>query len=374
MRALGALASGVAHDFNNQLTAIMGYATLLRKKVAGKEPKLENYVDTIIKATRVSADLTRQLVGFARKDDAQFTLVDLHKQIDDTITLLKRAIHKSITIEVEKNADSPMVKGDATQLNNALLNLCINARDAMPRGGVLRVSTKTIVIEKEQYIDDEAILAGGEYIEVKITDTGIGMDTQTINRVFEPFFSTKEKCKGTGLGLASVYATVKNHKGTIKVSSQVGKGTTFVLLLPTATSPDSGKALKGTSTLYMGEGEVLLLDENDWVRNSALRILEDLGYKVTGYGKSDTALNHFKQRWRSINLVILDIITPGGKIAETISEMVEINPEVRILLVSGGDSAQAERFIKNNKRIRFLGKPYEMATLSKAIKELMSGY
>lgn len=374
MRAIGALAGGVAHDFNNQLTSIMGYTTLLRKKIAGEDPAIEKYIETIMKAARISADLTKQLLAFSHKDDASFTLIDVHELITDIDALVTRTFHKSIRIEIAKEASSSIVNGDSSKLNNALLNLCVNARDAMPQGGVLSLSTHNISIADDPVSENDGSLPPGEYIEIKVSDTGSGIDPKTLKRIFEPFFSTKPKGEGTGLGLASVYSTMKNHKGRISVKSQVDEGTTFVILLPIAQSSETVNALKGTSTLYMGQGGVLLVDDNDWVRNSALQILEDLGYRVTGYGKSESALNHYRENWKEINLVMLDLVMPDMDISKIIKEIVKINPNAKILLVTGGDASNFKNAINAENNVRLLQKPYEIAVLSKIIQEMMSGH
>ena len=374
MRALGTLAGGVAHDFNNQLTGIMGYATLLRKKITGEDPAITKYIDTILKSARISAELTKQLLAFSRKDDAKFALFDVHDQINDIINLVTRTFNKSISIEIAKEATASIINGDASQLNNALLNLCVNARDAMPHGGVISLSTRNISIVDEQIIGQDGHLAPGEYIEIKLSDTGSGMDNETLMRIFEPFFSTKPKGEGTGLGLPSVYSTLNNHNGSISVTSQIGEGTTFVILLPIARSSKSENALKGTSTLYMGQGGVLLVDDNDWVRNSALQILEDLGYRVTGYGKSETALNYYRDNWQEIDLVMLDLVMPDMEVAEIIENISKINPDARILLVTGGNEDNFKKVANAKNDIRLLRKPYEVSVLSKIIQEMKSGH
>ncbi len=231
MEAIGQLAGGVAHDFNNQLTGVIGYAQMLRRK-AGDNPMAKEYCTRILKAVERSSGLTSQLLAFARKGKYLLVEVDMHATIHEVVSMLKHSISKQIIIREQLEADPHFTKGDPTQLQNALLNLALNACDAMSDGGEITFCTKTVEFDQAMCTGLPFNVDPGKYLRVRVHDTGSGMDDSVIRHIFEPFFTTKEKGKGTGMGLAAVYGTVKNHRGTIEVESAPGEGTTFTIHLP----------------------------------------------------------------------------------------------------------------------------------------------
>ncbi|RPJ07035.1 MAG: PAS domain S-box protein, partial [Spirochaetaceae bacterium] len=226
MQAIGQLAGGVAHDFNNQLAGILGYADLLRDG-AKDNPELSHYADNIIMAVKRAADLTSQLLAFSRKGKYLSITVDMHQTILEVVSILRHSIDKRITIEQELAASPSTTIGDPSQLQSAILNCAINARDAMPDGGVLGFFTKVVTLDEEFCKKIPYEIPSGEYLQISIEDSGIGMDEGTVRHIFEPFFTTKERGKGTGMGLASTYGTIRNHRGAIHVTTTPGKGTTF---------------------------------------------------------------------------------------------------------------------------------------------------
>jgi len=233
MQALGELAGGIAHDFNNQLAGIMGYAEMIRKRVTDDE-RLTRYAETILKVSRRSSSLVAQLLAFARKGKRRPLDIDVHELLGEVITLLERSIDGRIKIKRMFCPGAPAVTGDPTQLQNALLNLAINARDAMPEGGRLTFATKIVDLDEDYCCNHTYEITPGRYVRIAVSDTGIGMDAETQKRIFEPFFTTKEAGKGTGMGLAAVYGAVKNHDGSINVASEPARGATFNVYLPLA--------------------------------------------------------------------------------------------------------------------------------------------
>ena len=229
MDAIGKLAGGVAHDFNNLLAVILGFADMLSKRV---DPSLKNIADQICIAARRSADLTKQLLAFSRKGQVVAIQINIHEIIQETVNMLNHSIDKRIKIRQNLNALDNTFKGDPTQIQNALLNLSFNARDAMPEGGVLTFSTDVIKIEDKLAFENILELAEGKYIIISVADTGCGIAEKDLSHIFEPFFTTKKLGEGTGMGLSAVYGTVKQYQGDIRVESTVGKGTTIKLYLP----------------------------------------------------------------------------------------------------------------------------------------------
>jgi PAS domain S-box-containing protein len=281
MEAIGQLAGGIAHDFNNILTAIQGNAELLKLAMPATETTT-GYTDEIIRGANRAADLTKQLLSFARKGKRQVTPVDVHQTITDTTNLLTHSVDRRIELRLELHAAPSIVMGDPTQLQNALLNLGLNARDAMGEGGSLTFSTRNLTLTAEDCSEHSYELTPGRYIEISITDTGVGMDLGTQERIFEPFFTTKEVGRGTGLGLAGVYGCVKSHDGSISVYSEPEHGTTFRILLPLGDT-DTEAAPHGNveEKPVRGTGHILVVDDEESVRNFASTALRNLGYTVS---------------------------------------------------------------------------------------------
>ena len=234
MEAIGQLAGGIAHDFNNQLSGIMGYADILAGKLT--DEKFKGHAEAIVRAAKRSADLIQQLLAFARKGKYLSVPVNLHKLISEVAVLLERSIDKRITIQQILKAGPCLATGDPTQLQNVLLNIAINARDAMPEGGTIIFETAVVTLDAQYCAKHPYDITPGRYVQVCVTDNGVGMDDQTQMHIFEPFFTTKQLGRGTGMGLAAVYGTIKNHHGAINVYSEVGHGTTFKVYLPLAES------------------------------------------------------------------------------------------------------------------------------------------
>jgi signal transduction histidine kinase len=279
LEAIGQLAGGVAHDFNNLLGGIMGNAELIQTQ-AGSDHKFDKYVQRVVQSVTKASDLTRQLLTFARKVRVNFVSVDVQDCIGNVIELLRHAIDKRIILATNFGAVLSKTIGDSNMLENALLNIAINARDAMPLGGTLSFATDNVVLNDVNMPRNAPELTLGEYVRVTIRDTGSGMDEKTMLRIFEPFFTTKEIGKGTGLGLAAVYGCVRQHHGHVMVESELGKGSAFIIFLPvlTVNEQQSGPAAQ---VCVKGKGNILIVDDEAAIGEVAVELLTGNRYTPT---------------------------------------------------------------------------------------------
>jgi PAS domain S-box-containing protein len=372
MQVVGQLAGGIAHDFNNQLAGVIGYAGVLRGKVSDK-PQLARYVDNILIASGRAADLTRQLLAFARKGNYLTVPVDIHKIIGEVVSLLQHSINRNIHVVQQLNAEFSLTMGDPTQLQNALLNLALNARDAMPDGGELIFATDTTEIDKEYRESKPSEIQAGSYLHICVTDSGTGIDEQTQQHMYEPFYTTKEEGKGTGMGLAAVYGTVKAHGGYIHVDSELGRGTTMEMHLPLATGAtefqDDADGMRATP--IKGTGCILIVDDEEMVLDSLSHAVCSLGYTVHDCSSGAEAMELYQKEWESIDLVILDVVMPkmGGR--DTFLAMRQINPNVVVLLSSGHSrNGEAQATLEEGAR-GFIQKPCGIAELSQVIADIL---
>ena len=369
MEAVGQLAGGIAHDFNNILTVIQGNAELLKMDLpaGGQQAR---FADEVIKGANRAADLTRQLLAFARKGKWQVTPVDIHDAIAQTVKMLTHSIDRRIEIHMELRASPSVVMGDPTQLQNALLNLGVNARDAMAGGGVLTYATRNVTLTEADCDELPYELTPGDFLEIRVTDTGSGMDPQTRERIFEPFFTTKEVGKGTGLGLAGVYGCVKNHDGSISVASEPGRGATFTILLPLARAGTAATARTvGGDEPSPGTGHVLIVDDEESVRGFVRAALQNLGYTVSSCCDGGEAVAHYRSHHQEIDLVILDLIMPKMSGQDTLRELKKINPHVRVLVSSGFSHTQATHQTLDEGVLGLLYKPFQVTELSRAVAQ-----
>jgi PAS domain S-box-containing protein len=364
LSAIGLLAGGIAHDFNNQLGGIMGAADLLNTQLT--DARLRQFVSRILQSAERAASLTQQLLAFARKGNVLSVPVNLHAMIHETVTLLERSIDKRITIRLELAAPRHHILGDPAQLQNAILNLALNARDAMPEGGQIRITT-TLVTRTEP--DPEQDLAAGCHLQIDVADTGSGMNEETTRRLFEPFFTTKGLGKGTGLGLASVHGTIKSHHGAISVDSKPNQGTTFHILLPLHTEllVAAAPAPAATPAPISGTGRILIVDDEPVLRHIMEAMLVKLGYTVTACADGEEALALYRQEWQTIDLVILDMVMPRRNGRETFLAMRAVNPAVRALLASGFTLTAEAQGVLNEGILGFIQKPFTLTPLSQQV-------
>jgi PAS domain S-box-containing protein len=366
MEAIGRLAGGVAHDFNNLLTAILGNAALLLGRLP-REDTGYDYVTTIERAAWRAAELTRQLLGFSRQTLLWLKPTSLNDSVEEVVGLLERTIDPLIALEVRRAPDLWMVQADAGQVSQVLMNLCLNARDAMPRGGRMLLETANRTVTRE-HVRRHAEARPGEHVRLRVADTGEGMPPEIVPRIFDPFFTTKEQGKGTGLGLAMVFGIVQQHQGWIEVHSEVGKGSCFDVYLPRLRAPKAPDAPVPPSTAAWGGSETILLaDDNALLRKLAVDFLKPYGYELLLAEDGQQAVEVFERERGRIDLVILDLTMPRLSGREALHRLREIDPEVRVLLSSGyseGKLAQSER----DEVLGFVAKPYRERELVSAIR------
>ena len=371
MEAIGQLAGGIAHDFNNQLAGIMGYADIIL--LEANQDVLKSYASKILQASERTGELTKKMLAFARKGQHQSIPVDLHELVHEVVDILNRSIDKNIEIRLKLSANPSTTKGDPTQLQNAILNLAINARDAMPNGGVIRIETSVKNLDEAYCLTLPYKVKPANYLCLCITDTGIGIPAENIRRIFEPFFTTKKVNQGTGLGLAAVYGTVKHHGGAINVYSEAELGTTFRLYLPVEYietephKPTSPKLIQKKHT-----ENLLVVDDEELIRNLSKTILTALGYKVTTFAQGQDAVDHFREHWRNVDLVILDMIMPKMNGTETYRLLKQIRPDVKVLLSSGYSLNGTAQALLNEGVKGFIQKPFTIAQLSEKLASILA--
>jgi PAS domain S-box-containing protein len=368
MDVVGQLAGGIAHDFNNMLAGIMAAAELLKLRLKNDE-KNSKTVAAIIEATTRSAELTRELLTFSRKAATKAHPVYVNDAVTAVISLLERTLGKQINVSVAYDESNPVVMGDQTQLQNALLNLGINARDAMPKGGSLTFTTSVNMLNDSACRMMNLSFAPGRYVEICVTDTGIGMSQEIVEHIFEPFFTTKAVGKGTGLGLAAVYGTVQNHKGELYVQSQPGEGSVFKIFLPVI--EDEIGAIACGAEAVAGSGGILLVDDEKILREVGRELLEGLGYTVYLAENGADALEVFAAHRTDISLVILDLIMPkmGGE--EAFLQLRTVSPELKVLFCSGFSSEGTGAELVKLGACGFIHKPYNRSELSRTVAEAM---
>jgi two-component system cell cycle sensor histidine kinase/response regulator CckA len=369
MEAVASLAGGMAHNFNNILVGIMGYAEYLLSKKDADDPDYKA-LSIIHEGTHRASELTRQLLSSARTGQFNPEKINLNDVVRKALPLIQGTFTKSIEIKTELAADLDPVEGDAGQLEQSLLNLCINARDAMPSGGLIAIETKNQRLD-EAFVKDHIEAGEGDYIVVSVSDTGNGIPPSVRGRIFEPFFTTKEERGGTGMGLCSVYGIVKNHKGMITVASEVKKGSAFTLYFPSARKKGDGSLLSRGKKIK-GESElILLIDDEPVVREMWGDFLNMLGYRVITArdGKEGVAL--VEQRRDEIDLVILDLIMPrlGGR--ETLVKIREIKPDIKVIITSGYTEYEKVKEMLGEKTVGFIPKPSRLEEISHKIREVL---
>jgi len=365
MEAIGTLAGGVAHDFNNILTAILGYTGLL-KRMATPTDGVHKAAEIMEKAAKRGATLTQQLLGFARKGKNESTAVDLSLIVDEVLGLLQRTIEKSIVIHQKSTPPSVVVVGDPGQLQQVVLNLAINARDAMPEGGELTLDTSIVDLGAEDCRKRPGT-SPGRYARLAVTDTGSGIPAEIQERIFEPFFTTKELGKGTGMGLAMVYGIVQNHGGAIGVRSGVGQGTTFEILLPNAPDVAATEVPRRSERAVSGTGRVLVVDDEDGVREVAADLLTSLGYEVITASDGASALDRYRSSTHGVDVVLLDLAMPGMDGSECFHALKAIDPDVKAVLCTGYGFNVAAQQLLDAGMLGIVAKPYAIERLSDAI-------
>ncbi|MBI9098994.1 MAG: PAS domain-containing protein [Spirochaetaceae bacterium] len=371
MQAIGQLAGGVAHDFNNMLTGIMT-ATLMLKKSKTLDDKAQKYLSIIDEAVQRSAGLTQSLLAFSRKQPQALNIIDLHNSINKTVKLLKSTLNKRIAIETNLYSGSSSIIGDTVQIENSLLNLGINASHAIENNGTIKITTKIDYFEKSDCLENVFDIEPGAYIHLSVEDDGTGIGPENMQKIFEPFFTTKGISKGTGLGLATVYSMIVQHKGTVSVKSEVGRGTEFHLYFP-AIEKNVTAEVKAPflHPEVQGEGCILVVDDEKLIRTPINDMLLDSGYKVYIADDGEMALKVYREHMDEIDLVIMDVIMPKMNGYECMKELRKINPQIKIIVESGYSSSETILKMKQLGIHGLIHKPSSGGTIRTAIKEAL---
>ncbi|HET6420264.1 MAG TPA: PAS domain S-box protein [Geobacteraceae bacterium] len=370
MESIGVLAGGVAHDFNNLLTAISGYGQILQESVSADDELMRESIAQVLKAAERAADLTRSLLAFSRKQIINPKPVSIDAIIGNTGKLIQRIIGEDIEFITAFSEEKLIVMADPGQIELVLMNLAANARDAMPRGGRLLVSTSRAVVRegKEEIYD---LRSPGPYALISVADSGTGIDKKSIERMFEPFFTTKEVGKGTGLGLSIVHGIIKQHEGSVLVSSEPGKGTTFNLYLPLAEGVIDGEQPEKPALQAKGMETLLVAEDEEVVKDFLKRILERAGYKVIAAGDGEEAVELFRKHRGEISLVISDVVMPKKNGKEISDEIRKIKPGMKVVFMSGytADLMHSKGILENG--VDFITKPFPKAELLRKVRETL---
>jgi nitrogen-specific signal transduction histidine kinase/CheY-like chemotaxis protein len=369
MESVGQLAAGVAHDFNNMLTVIQGHAGMLMTRPT-LPPELRESVQAVSFASERAASLTRQLLLFSRKSVMQPKLLDLREIIGNLTKMLKRLLGESITLEFSPPPEIPFVRGDAGMIEQIIMNLAVNARDAMASRGKLTIDIQVSTIDAG-YVQAHPSARTGQFVCLRVSDTGHGMDAQTMNHIFEPFFTTKEAGKGTGLGLATVYGIVKQHEGWIEVFSEVGRGTAFIVFFPS--SGETAKAARDigpSATQVRGGNETILMVEDEpAVLGLGRMILQDCGYRVLEAASGVQAIEIFQAQTEAVHLLLTDMIMPEGLSGiELAQELRARKPALKVIFTSGYSVDELGDNFIGKFGAGFLQKPYTRFTLANAVR------
>lgn len=369
LESIGQLSSGVAHDFNNLLGGIMGNAELLQMNMPAGSPLLR-HPESIISACQKAAALTRQLLSFARKAPVEMQKLDARTVVRQVVDIMERTVDRRIEIAVDTGNDPLFILGDRNQLENAILNIAINARDAMPDGGRILLKAEKTDINQFMKSGNLIEIKDGAYVKLAISDTGTGISEEIRDRIFEPFFTTKEVGKGTGLGLASVYGCVKQHNGYITVDSIIGQGTRFDIYFPLVPETVLVEKDPETGPVIHGKGTLLVIDDEKVYHDVLTQIFCSLGYTVTCYAEGVEALSFYRDNSAKVDVVILDMNMPRMSGLQCFRHLKEINSSVRVIVATGYGNNSDLQAMKNEGVCEIVQKPFRTAELAKKISEL----
>ena len=371
MEAVGRLAGGVAHDFNNMLTVIAGYNRMMLDELSTLDP-LRGYAEEILKAADRAAALTNHLLSFSRRQVMKPRVIDLNAVIGQTENMLRRLIGEDIQLVMSLGADTGNIKADPNHIEQAIVNLAVNARDAMPLGGRLSIETSNTQIV-EAYAKTHIGVRPGEFVMIAVSDTGHGMDSATRQNIFEPFFTTKQRGKGTGLGLAIVYGMVKQSGGDIWVYSEPGQGTTFKIYFPRAEEPVAAGPTEDPEHARLHGGEtVLLVEDETQVRELAIKMLRQLGYAVLTAANGTEALDVSRAHAGKISLLVTDVVMPNMSGKEVADALTASRPGLEVLFVSGYTENTVVDHGVLDSSVNFLSKPFTRDALARKIRDILS--
>jgi PAS domain S-box-containing protein len=367
MESIGTLAGGIAHDFNNILMGIQGNASLMLLKIESDHPNYEK-IKNIEKYVQNGTELTKQLLGFARRGKYLIRATDLNEIIDKSSGLFART-KKEIRVHTELADNLWAAEVDRGQIEQVLLNLYVNAWQAMSQGGDLYLQTENVILDRS-YVKPYKV-EPGRYVKISVSDTGVGIDRETQERIFEPFFTTKEMGRGTGLGLASVYGIVKSHGGYINVYSEKERGTVFTIYLPASEKEIVREKDSVAAPIIRGSGTILLIDDEKMILDVGIELLDELGYEVISAMSGNEAIEVFKNDRDRIDLIIMDMIMPGMGGGETFDRLKEIDPDIKVLLSSGYSiNGQATKILRRGCD-GFIQKPFNMNQLAEKVQEIL---
>lgn len=367
MESVGMLAGGIAHDFNNLLHAISGNIHLIAQDKPEGHPD-NNRIKSINKSIERAGQLVSKLLVFSRKAETHRKNLNLNREVSEAAATLERTIPRMINIELKLSNDHPLIDADPIQVEQVILNLGSNAADAMPDGGRMLIETKKVHVDKDRYLG----LPPGDYVALRVSDTGTGMDKKTMQKIYEPFFTTKEAGQGTGLGLASVYGVVKAHKGHITCYSEPGQGTIFNIYWPAISGHEAVEKIQDKEhELVKGSETILVVDDEEEIRELTKEILESWSYHVLSADSGERALKVYKQHGKDIDLIIMDLNMPGMGGSQCMQLLMEQDPMVRILVSSGySANGQAGKVLESG-AYGFIGKPYQLKELVRKVREML---
>ena len=370
MEAIGQLAAGVAHDFNNVLTVIQGHAGLMQHGLDAQHPQAKS-LDQIAKAANRAATLVRQLLMFSRKQVMQFRHFDLNDTLRNAIKMLERLVGEHVQIDFCPEESLPAIHADSSMMEQIAMNLAVNARDAMPSGGRVTITTALETVHREPTpMDPEP--RGGEFVCLSFTDTGTGMDTQILSRIFEPFFTTKPVGKGTGLGLSTVFGIVRQHKGWVDVESKPNHGTTFRIYFPPSQLPAEKMEPVSDTALRSGRETILVAEDEDALREMVVQVLKIQGYTVLEAASGRHALEVWERANRPVDLLVTDMVMPGGIMGSELAERLSNqSPRLRVIYTSGYSPGMAGRDASLMEGRNFLPKPYSIGKLAQFVRECL---
>jgi nitrogen-specific signal transduction histidine kinase/ActR/RegA family two-component response regulator len=370
MEAVGILAGGIAHDFNNTLQGILGYTQMLLLDMPEGTPESSKLRQIEAAALRAS-ELTKQLLTFSRRIESKPRPIDLKKEVRQVENLLRRTIPRMIDIDLRLESEHNIINADPPQIEQAIMNLGINARDAMPGGGKLIIETENAVLD-EKYSRTQLGAVPGNYVMLSISDNGTGMDKDTLEHIFEPFFTTKDPGKGTGLGLAIVYGIVKDHGGYIECRSELGEGTTFKIYFPVLERDRLGRSEQRENTEIKGGTEtILLVDDENAVRELGEEMLRRFGYSVIAAADGEKALEIYREKQEYISLVILDLIMPGMGGHKCLEEILRVDHSQSVVIASGYSVADPTNEALKSGTKGCIKKPYEIGQMLKVIHQVL---
>jgi len=370
LESVGRLAGGVAHDLNNLLAPILGYGEMLLDDFSEEDARKED-MGEIVKAGKRARDLVRQLLALSRRQVMEFNSIDLNSVLTQFEKLLRRTIREDIVIDVIRSPSLPHIMGDIGQLEQVIMNLAVNAQDSMPEGGRLSIETEMVEVD-ESYAAEKPGMTAGPYVRLALSDTGCGMDSETLTHIFEPFFTTKAKDQGTGLGLATVYGIVKQHGGSIWINSEPGKGSTFKLYFPVAETPAAAAEAPASKPADMGGSEtILLVEDNEQVRNLARTILSRRGYSLLIAHDGNDALRILDQHQGPVHLLLTDVIMPGMSGRELFDRIAALHPDIRVLYMSGYTDDVIAHSGVLDAGVNFIQKPFTVHALLTKVREAL---